>query len=258
MNMRYTTLVTAGLCVLSWAVEVCGQTEAPREKLPLPLTHYRGREIAPYMTYHGAPWLLREEREAEERTSLLLKELALQPGQAVCDLGCGNGYLTFPMARAVGEKGLVYAVDIQPEMLRLLQERARMQELKNVRPVLGTPIDPRLPENSLDLILLVDVYHEFSYPEQMLQAMRKALKPKGRIALVEFRAEDPNVPIRPLHKMSKDQILKEYPPNGFRLAGQYDGLPWQHLMYFERDDAPREPGPAAAAGPAAAEKPQRD
>jgi ubiquinone/menaquinone biosynthesis C-methylase UbiE len=121
-------------------------------------------------------------------------------------------------------------------MLSLLRERAKEHELNNIKPILGTPTDPGLPEGKVDLILCVDVYHEFSNPEEMLAAMRKSLKPGGRIALVEFRAEDPKVPIKPLHKMSKQQILREWPANGFKLVEQFDKLPWQHLMFFAADD----------------------
>jgi ubiquinone/menaquinone biosynthesis C-methylase UbiE len=163
--------------------------------------------------------------------------LDLKPGQAVCDMGCGNGFYTLQMAPMVGEKGVVYAVDIQQEMLHLLHERAKEAGVKNIKPILGTLIDPKLPDTSCDLILLVDVYHEFSHPEHMLRAMRKALKPTGRIALVEFRLEDPEVPIKLLHKMSKEQILKEFPANGFKLIDEFDRLPWQHVMFFQRDDA---------------------
>jgi ubiquinone/menaquinone biosynthesis C-methylase UbiE len=151
-------------------------------------------------------------------------------------MGCGNGFYTLKLAKIVGDKGKVLAVDIQREMLELLKDRAKEEKISNIEPVLGTLIDPKLPKESIDLMLLVDVYHEFSHPEQMLTAMRKSLKPTGRLALVEFRAEDPNVPIKPLHKMSKEQIMKELPPNGFKLVGQFDKLPWQHLMFFQRDD----------------------
>jgi ubiquinone/menaquinone biosynthesis C-methylase UbiE len=210
------------------------QQPEPAEKLPPPLTHYKGREIAQTMHYLGASWLTRDERQREERTDLLLKCLKVKPGQTVCDMGCGNGYYTLELARMVGEKGKVLAVDIQPEMLSLLNQRAKQAGLANVQPVLGTLIDPKLPEGKVDLILCVDVYHEFSHPEHMLQAMRKALAPGGRLVLVEFRLEDPDVPIKLLHKMSKEQILKELPPNGYKLVEQYDELPWQHVMFFER------------------------
>jgi ubiquinone/menaquinone biosynthesis C-methylase UbiE len=189
------------------------------------------------MHYLGAPWLVRESREREEDCRTLLDQLGVKPGQVVCDIGCGNGFYTLPLARLVGPEGKVYAVDIQPEMLRMLRERARDENLDNIVPSVGSTVDPRLPKDALDLVLLVDVYHEFSHPEQMLAAIRKSLKPDGRVALAEFRAEDPGVPIKALHKMSKQQILKEFPANGFKLVDAFDELPWQHLMFFARDDA---------------------
>ncbi len=209
---------------------------ADDEPLPPPLQFYKGREIAPFMTFHGADWLVRKERQAEEDCTHLLKALKLKPGQTVCDMGCGNGFYTLKMARQVGDRGKVLAVDIQPEMLSLLDKQLQGKHIENVDLILSTPIDPKLPPGEVDLILIVDVYHEFSYPEQMLRAMRKSLKPSGRIALAEFRLEDPTVPIKLLHKMSKEQILKEYEPAGFKLVEQYDELPWQHLMFFARDD----------------------
>ena len=196
-------------------------------------THYLGRPIAATMHYEGAPWLVRESRQREEDCQRLLTELRLRPGQAVCDLGCGNGFYTLELARRVGPRGKVYAVDIQPEMLELLRKRMAAARLSNVVPVLGTETDPKLPAASFDLVLLVDVYHEFSHPEAMLAAIRRALRPGGQVALAEFRAEDPHVPIQPVHKMSKAQILKEFTANRFRLVRQFDGLPWQHLMFFE-------------------------
>ena len=190
------------------------------------------------MHWLGAEWLVRQTREREERTSLLLKNLGIKPGHTVCDLGAGNGYYTLKMARLVGEKGKVIANDIQPEMLEMLKKRAAHADLENIVTIRGSIIDAKVPAGSCDLILLVDVYHEFSHPEQMLASIRKALKPTGRVALVEYRAEDPEVPIKKLHKMSKEQIMKEWPPNGFKLESSYDELPWQHVMFFQRDDAP--------------------
>lgn len=207
------------------------------EDFPPALRQYKGRTIAQTMSFHGAPWLVRDEREEEEHCQTLLAALNLQAGQTVCDMGCGNGFYTLPMARLVGETGRVLAVDIQPEMLHLLDERAKSEGVNNVEPIQGTLIDPKLPEGEVDLILLVDVYHEFSHPEHMLQAMQKALKPDGRLVLVEYRLEDPKVPIKLLHKMTKKQIMKEIPPNGFKLVEQFDELPWQHVMFFSPDDA---------------------
>jgi ubiquinone/menaquinone biosynthesis C-methylase UbiE len=209
------------------------------EEAPVPpaLKEYKGREIAQTMHYLGAGWLTREEREREEDCTTMVEALGVKPGDVVCDMGCGNGFYTLKLAKLVGPKGKVIAVDIQREMLGLLDDRAKEEKVTNIDTVLGTVVDPKLPKESLDLVLLVDVYHEFSHPEQMLAAIRKSLKPKGRVALVEFRAEDPDVPIKPLHKMSKEQIMKEFPPNGFKLVAEFDKLPWQHLMFFQRDDA---------------------
>lgn len=211
------------------------------EKLPPALKEYLGREIAPYMSYQGADWLIRENREREEACSKLLKILDIKPGTNICDMGCGNGFYTLKLAEATGAKGKVYAVDIQPEMLTLLRERMKKANVENVEPVLGTIVDPRLPANSVDLMLLVDVYHEFSHPVHMLRTMRDALSPEGKLVLVEFRAEDPDVPIKPLHKMTKKQIMKELPANGYKLVDQYDKLPWQHVMFFQRDETWKPP-----------------
>ena len=206
--------------------------------IPPAATHHLGREIAQTMHYTGAPWLVRESRQREEDCRLLLEALAIEPGQKVCDLGCGNGFYTFELARRVGPEGRVYAVDIQPEMLRMLAERGAQEGLRNIRPILGTVIDPRLPKGELDLVLCVDVYHEFSHPEPMLARIRESLAPGGRLALAEFRGEDPAVPIKPLHKMTKAQVRAELEPAGFRLAREFDRLPWQHLLFFEVARAP--------------------
>lgn len=204
-------------------------------KIPPALTHYLGREIAQTMHYTGAPWLVRESREREEECSTLLEQLKLKPGQIVCDLGCGNGFYALKMAPLVEPEGEILAVDIQPEMLRFLRERAKVDGIQNIKPIRGTLINPNLPAGKVDLIFCVDVYHEFSHPVHMLREMRRALAPTGRVVLAEFRAEDPNVPIKPLHKMTKKQVVKELTANGFKLVEQFDGLPWQHLMFFEKD-----------------------
>jgi ubiquinone/menaquinone biosynthesis C-methylase UbiE len=205
-----------------------------------PLTEYKGREIAQTMHYLGADWLTRESRQREEDCKTLLAALKVKPGDVVCDLGCGNGFYSLKLAKLVGPRGRVIAVDIQREMLGLLKDRAGQEKINNIELVLGTTVDPKLKPASIDLMLLVDVYHEFDHPEEMLVAIRQSLKPNGRVALAEFRAEDPKVPIKPLHKMSKAQIMKEFPPNGFKLVEEFDKLPWQHLMFFQRDDAPQE------------------
>jgi ubiquinone/menaquinone biosynthesis C-methylase UbiE len=209
---------------------------ATAETIPPALTHYKGREIAQTMHYRGAPWLTRDNREQEERCSLLLANLGVKPGMTVCDMGCGNGFYSIQLGKMVGPEGRVLAVDVQPQMLEMLKERAAEAGLENIEPILGQLHDPKLPAGKLDLILMVDVYHEFSHPEHMLAAMRQSLAPGGVIVLTEYRAEDPNVPIKPLHKMSKRQIMKEFTPNGFKLVKEFDRLPWQHMMFFERED----------------------
>lgn len=201
--------------------------------IPPPATHHMGREIAQTMHYTGAPWLVRESRQREEDCRLLLEALDVRPGQTVCDMGCGNGFYTLELARLVGPRGRVYAVDIQPEMLRMLAENATAAGLRNIRPVLGTPVDPRLPAGTIDVALCVDVYHEFSHPEAMLERIRTSLAPAGRLVLAEFRGEDAAVPIKPLHKMTKAQIRAELEPAGFEVVREFDRLPWQHLLFLE-------------------------
>lgn len=214
--------------------------------LPIPpaATHHVGREIAQTMHFSGAPWLVRESRQREEDCRLLLQALDVKAGQTVCDMGCGNGFYTLELARRVGQDGLVYAVDIQPEMLRMLAETAGREGLSNIRPVLGTAIDPRLPPATIDLCLCVDVYHEFSHPEPMLARIRDSLSTDGRLALVEFRGEDPGVPIKPLHKMTKAQIRRELEPAGFQVVREFDRLPWQHVVFL----TPRPPVTAPLEG----------
>jgi cyclopropane fatty-acyl-phospholipid synthase-like methyltransferase len=235
------------LCVLAFTLCATFRVQAqevpdvPRAlravRTPPALTQYKGRRIAQTMHYLGAEWLTRDNREQEERCSLMLANLGVKRGIAICDMGCGNGFHSLQLAKMTGDEGHVYGVDIQPEMLKMLNDRADAQGIRNVSPILGTFTDPRLPKGKIDMILLVDVYHEFSHPEQMLSAMRDALSPEGVCVLVEFRTEDPKVPIKPEHKMSKEQILKEWPANGFKLVKEFDGLPWQHMMWFGRDDA---------------------
>ncbi len=231
----------AVVLLMSGSLSAWAQVTAPdpvEGEIPPAKPKYMGREIAQTMHYQGAPWLMRETRQREEDCETLLQALNVQPGQVVCDMGCGNGFYTLQLAKLVGEKGKVLAVDIQPEMLHMLSERAREEGITNIVPIAGTQVDPRLEPGSVDLILLVDVYHEFSHPAEMLAAMRAALKPGGRIALAEFRLEDRSVPIKRLHKMSKKQILREYVANDLKLVEEFDKLPWQHLMFFERDEMP--------------------
>jgi ubiquinone/menaquinone biosynthesis C-methylase UbiE len=200
--------------------------------IPPAQTHHMGREIAQTMHFTGAPWLVRESRQREEDCRTMLEALGVKPGQTVCDMGCGNGFYTLQLARLVGPRGRVYAVDIQPEMLQMLARNAAEARLANIRPVLGTPIDPRLPVGAIDMMLCVDVYHEFSHPEAMLAKIKESLAPDGQLVLVEFRGEDPAVPIKPLHKMTKAQVRAELEPAGFEMVREFDRLPWQHLLFL--------------------------
>jgi len=225
------------------------QQQPPAQELPPPLTEYMGRRVAQTMHWTGAEWLQRDTRENEERTSQMIAALELKPGMSVCDLGCGVGTITLPMARLVLPEGRVLAVDIQPEMLSGLEKRAAEAKITNVVRVLGEPADPKLAPESCDRVVMVDVYHELGYPEQVLRAVRKALKPRGLLVLVEFRAEDSEVPIKPEHKMTRAQVELELAANGFRLEHAFSELPWQHMLFFERDDAAKaEPVPPPAPG----------
>ncbi len=218
--------------VLFAALLTCPQVAQDPEAGAAGRAHFFGREIAQTMHWSGAPWLLRQTREQEENGQLLRRWLDVQPGQAVCDLGCGNGYHTMPLAAAVGPTGVVYAVDVQPQMLALLRRRSADRELTNLRFVEAAIDDPKLPPASCDLVLLVDVYHELSHPVRVMAAVRRALRPGGRVVLVEFRAEDEDVPIKPEHKMTKAQVVLEMAAHGFGFADEFDGLPWQHAMAF--------------------------
>jgi SAM-dependent methyltransferase len=194
---------------------------------------FMGREIAHVMGHQAADWLERPEREKEERPDLLLPALKLKPGDAVADIGAGTGFYTRRLAKIVGDKGTVYAVDIQQEMLDLLTNKMAELKIRNVKPVLGTITDPKLPARSVDLILMVDVYHEFDYPYEMAQALCRALKPGGRMVFVEFRGEDPSVPIKRVHKMTQAQVRKEMALQPLQWVETIDNLPWQHIIVFQ-------------------------
>jgi len=193
-----------------------------------------GRVYARTMSVDGAPWLERREREDEENPDLALRLLRIRKSATVADIGAGSGYFTIRMARIVGPEGKVYASDIQPGMLNLLAQNVAKARLANVVPVLGAADDPKLPADSIDLAIMVDVYHEFSEPQRMLQRIREALKADGRLVLLEYRAEDPNVPILRDHKMSKAQVKQEVEHEGFKQSRVYDDLPWQHLFIFTK------------------------
>jgi ubiquinone/menaquinone biosynthesis C-methylase UbiE len=191
-----------------------------------------GRKYAGVMGPGGADWLVRPERETEEHPDEALDAIGISKGMVVADVGAGAGYMTWRMATRVGPMGKVYANDIAPKMLELLRKNMAERHLANVEPVLGTVDDPKLPRAALDLILLVDVYHEFSEPQKMLRHMRESLKPEGRLVLLEYRGEDPSVPIRPEHKMTVAQVKAELEPEGFLLAETLETLPRQHILIF--------------------------
>jgi ubiquinone/menaquinone biosynthesis C-methylase UbiE len=195
---------------------------------------YMGREIAKVMSYHGASWLERPERTQEERPDLVLAALDLKPGMRVADIGAGSGYYSSRMAERVGSEGTVYAVDVQPEMLDILRLQMKLERVTNVTPVLGSETDPRLPAGALDLAIMVDVYHEFEYPYEMLAAIVKALKPGGRVVFVEFRGNDPSVPIKAVHTMTEGQVRKEAAVQALEWVKTVGGLPWQHVIVFRK------------------------
>ena len=206
---------------------------------------YMGRAIAPVMTFHGADWLMRPEREQEEQPDKMIDALKIKPGDTVADVGAGIGYTSLRLAKRVGPTGSVLATDVQPEMIRMLKENARAAGATNIKPILCTPTESKLPVGTVDLALLVDVYHECVAPEATLADLRKALKPDGRLVLVEFRGEDPNVPIKPEHKMTVAQAKLELEANGFKLVESPGFLPWQHILIFSKTAEPAQP-PAPA------------
>jgi precorrin-6B methylase 2 len=195
---------------------------------------YLGREIAHFMGPGGIPWLDRPERENEENPPKVVEALELKGGEVVADLGAGTGYYTFRIAPKVGEKGKVLAVEIQDEMIAELKKRIETQKVTNVEIVKCTEKDPKLPEAGVDLLLMVDVYHEIAFPYEVMMAVRKALKPGGRVVFVEFRKEDPKVPIKEVHKMSEEQIKKEMAVVGLVHLKTVETLPWQHIAIFTK------------------------
>src|SRR5260370_9628596 len=196
---------------------------------------YMGREIAQVMGHLAADWLERPEREREEQPNKLLDAVKLKEDDVVADIGAGSGYVKFGIGKRLG-KGKVVAVDIQPEMLDIISKRMKEKKVANVEPIQGTETDPKLPANSVDLILMVDVYHEFSFPFEMTEAMVRSLKTGGRIVFVEYRKEDPKVYIKLVHKMYEKQVIKEMEPHPLRWLKTLDVLPSQHIIIFEKVD----------------------
>src|SRR5712691_6121645 len=195
---------------------------------------FKGRVIAPAMSYRGADWLERSDREATEQPEKVLDTLKIAPGSTVADIGAGTGYFSVRLAQRVGPQGRVLATDIQPQMLAMLSENMRAAGVRNIEPILCTPTDAKLPEGQLDLALMVDVYHELASPEETMTQVRRALKPDGRLVLVEYRGEDPNVPIKSEHKMTLVQVRSELEPMGFRLQEVFEFLVYQRVIVFKK------------------------
>lgn len=195
---------------------------------------YMGRQIAQVMSHYGIEWLERSERELEENSTTLIRNLDLKTNMQVADIGAGSGYHSRLIAKQIGN-GKVYAVDIEPEMIAFLKEKNKQENISNIIPVLGKEQSVTLPAESMDMMLLVDVYHEFAFPYEMARSMYKSLKPRGKLVLVEFRAEDDAVPIKPIHKMSEAQAVKELKAAGFRLEKNISNLPWQHCLVFVKE-----------------------
>ena len=229
------------LTLLMSASAVWAQSAPVGERYsPLPLSRdgigksYMGREISAVMGWQGAAWLERQERDREERTDLLLAALMLQPGFVVADIGAGTGYLSRRMAPAVMPGGKVWAVDVQPEMVNMLMAGAKRSGLTQIEARLGAVDDVKLPASSVDLAVMVDVYHELAYPFEVMSSIVKALKPGGRVVFVEYKAEDPLVPIKPLHKMTEAQIRREAAVFALDWERTVRTLPWQHVVVFRK------------------------
>jgi precorrin-6B methylase 2 len=241
-------LAPAGLLIALLAPLAAGQAPDPAGKPDKPRYEYRdkhdpdgigkfymGREIAHVMGWQAAGWLDRPEREREEQTSKMIDALKIKPGDVVADIGAGSGTITFRLGPKVAPGGKVYAVDVQKEMIEILQQRVKTRKIANIEIIHGTEKDPKLPPGSIDLILMVDVYHEFAYPWEMTVELVKALKPGGRMVFVEFRKEDPKVPIKEVHKMSVAQVKLEMAPHPLRWRETLDILPWQHIIVFTKE-----------------------
>ena len=196
---------------------------------------YMGREIAYVMGFQGIGWLERYEREKEENVSSLIKNMKIKSNEVIADIGAGSGYHAFRIASLV-TNGLVYAVDIQPEMLMAIEKTKEFKKVENIKTILGTEKTVELPKNSVDKILMVDVYHEFSFPVEMINSIKNALKPNGELFLIEYRAEDLKVPIKRIHKMTEEQAVKEMKAAGLVLKENIDNLPWQHCMVFIKNN----------------------
>jgi predicted methyltransferase len=233
--MRAALIALLSVCALVAHAEPLGQRYEFRAVHDADGTakFYLGREIAQVMGPGGILWLERAERASEEQPQVAIDALGIEPGQTVADLGAGSGYYSFRIAPLVGPTGKVLAIDIEPAMLEAIAQRARREHVGNVATVRSSAQDPNLPPGSVDLLFMVDVYHELEYPYEMMTKVRAALKPGGRVALIEYRAEDPQVAIKPLHKMTERQVRREMQAAGFRHVKTVRTLPLQHLILFE-------------------------
>ena len=192
---------------------------------------YMGREIAHVMGFQGIGWLERSDREKEENVSNLIQNMRIESNDKIADIGAGSGYHVIRMA-PLAKNGVVYAVDIQSKMLEVIKSKIELSKIKNITTILGSEKSIQLPKNSIDKILMVDVYHEFNFPKEMIRTIKNALKPNGELFLIEYRGEDPRVPIKKIHKMSEKQAVKEMEAAGFTLRENISNLPWQHCMIF--------------------------
>ena len=232
-------LLAAVVAALAWGCSPKLQTDASRMPVddegrqPLRIGRVvKKRQIAPVMSVAHADWLTRPDRDAQEQPDRVVRELQIAPGSTVADLGAGVGYFTWRLARAVGDQGKVIAVDIQPGMLERLKQNLAERDIHNVEAVLGDEDDPRLPTGQVDLVLLVDVYHELQQPALTMEHVRRSLKSGGRVVLIEYRKEDPSIPIQPLHKMTVREVRDELEPMGFKFVELKSFLPTQHIIIF--------------------------
>jgi ubiquinone/menaquinone biosynthesis C-methylase UbiE len=234
----FTTLVWVGLAEQAVKPDPLYETRTKHDRDGIG-QFFMGREIAHVMGHQAADWLERPEREQEEKTELMVDSLKFREGEMVADIGCGSGFVARKIATRIGKAGVIYGVEIQQEMLDLLMQRMAKFRIDNVKPVLGEVTDPKLPPDSCDTMLMVDVYHEFDHPFEMIQAMIRALKPGGRMVFVEFRGEDPKVPIKPLHRMTVEQVQKEMSVHPLEFVKTIDVLPWQHIVVFRKPGNPK-------------------
>ena len=224
MRRRSNAVLGSGLIAVALAAGLAAQQPG--------IHPVSGRRFAPVMGYQGAPWLERSEREEEEAPDVALNALKIAKGTTVADIGAGSGYITVRLAARVGATGRVFANDVQPQMLNILARRLNNANITNVTLIEGTLDDPKLPPASVDLVLMVDVYHELSQPQAVLRHLRESLKPGGRLVLLEYRKEDPTVPIKPEHKMSVAAAKMEVEAEGFTLSKVDEALPRQHILIF--------------------------